>query len=75
MTAFTSLFTAGVCAILAFQSWAFVSLSREFEDQLLGGLPAWAFQIVLPVAFALITARYLIHAIQQLKKPPGGAPL
>ena len=73
MTAFTSVFTAGICAILAFQSWSFVSLSREFEDQLLGGLPAWPFQIVLPVAFALMTARYLIYAAEQLKTPRGGA--
>ena len=74
MTALTSVFTAAICAILAFQSWAFVSLSREFDDQLLGGLPAWPFQIVLPVAFALMAARYLIYAVAQVKKPLGGGP-
>ncbi len=73
VTAVTSLFTALICAILAFQSWAFVSLSREFEDLLLAGLPAWPFQIILPVAFALMTVRYLIYAAAQLR-PGAGAP-
>ena len=72
MTAFTSLFTAGVCGVLAVQSWAFVSLSIEFEDRLLGGLPAWPFQIVLPVAFALMTVRYLIYAATQFKHTETG---
>jgi TRAP-type C4-dicarboxylate transport system permease small subunit len=75
MIALTSLFTAGVCLILSYQSWVFVSASREFEDLLLGGLPAWPFQIILPIAFALITVRYLIFAAQQfLPERPGHTP-
>ena len=69
MTACTSLFAAAVCAILSYQSWVFVAASREFEDQLLGGLPAWPFQIVLPAAFALMTVRYLLHAADQFRRP------
>jgi len=52
-------FAAGVSAVLAWQSWRFVAGSREFGDQVLGTLPAWTFQLILPVAFALITYRYL----------------
>ena len=73
VTALTSLFTAGICSILAIQSWAFVNLSREFEDQLLGGLPAWPFQAVLPLAFLLMALRYLLHAGSQFM--PGGRQL
>ena len=69
MTTLTSLFTAAICGILAVQSWVFVSQSREFEDVLLGGLPAWPFQVILPVAFALITVRYLIYAAYQFRPP------
>ncbi len=53
------LFAAGVSAVLAWQSWRFVAESREFGDLVLGDLPAWAFQLILPVAFILITYRYL----------------
>ncbi len=53
------LFAAGVSGVLAWQSWRFVAESREFGDQLLGDLPAWAFQLILPTAFVLIAYRYL----------------
>ena len=75
MTALTSLFTAGICLILSYQSWVFVSVSREFEDLLLGGLPAWPFQIILPIAFVLMTVRYLIYAAHQFTAArPGHTP-
>lgn len=61
------LFTAGVCAVLAWYSWAFVRDSREFGDTLLGDWPAWWFQIVMPVAFALIAYRYLLRAIAAVR--------
>lgn len=57
--ALVDLFAAGVSAVLAWQSWRFVAESREFGDQVLGSLPAWAFQLILPTAFVLITYRYL----------------
>ena len=53
------LFAALVSAILAWYSWRFMTQAREFEDQVLGGWPAWYFQAILPVAFALIAYRYL----------------
>lgn len=53
-------FAAGVSGILAWYSWRFVAESREFGDQILGDWPAWPFQAVLPVAFALIAYRYLL---------------
>ncbi|MEN7342359.1 MAG: TRAP transporter small permease [Pseudomonadota bacterium] len=59
----TNLFTAVVCAFVAYHAWQFVSLSKEFEDELLGGLPAWWFQIVIPVAFALMSWRYACFVI------------
>jgi TRAP-type C4-dicarboxylate transport system permease small subunit len=57
--ALVDLFAAGISAVLAWQSWRFVAESREFGDQVLGSLPAWAFQLILPTAFVLITYRYL----------------
>lgn len=62
----TSLFTAAVTGILAFYSFRFVQLSREFEDVLLGDWPAWIFQAILPIAFALMCYRYVLRSIRSL---------
>lgn len=59
----THLFTAAVCALVAVHAWRFVASSREFEDTLLGGQPAWWFQIVMPVAFALMSWRYVCLSV------------
>lgn len=61
------LFTSAVCTALAWYSWVFVRDSREFGDTLLGDWPAWWFQIVMPVAFALIAYRYLLRALGSLR--------
>lgn len=63
-------FTAAVCGLLAWYSWVFVRDSREFGDVLLDNLPAWWFQIVMPVAFALIAYRYVVRVAQSLRPSP-----
>lgn len=59
MAVLVELFAASVSAVLAWYSWRFVAESREFGEQVLGDWPAWPFQAVLPVGFALIAYRYL----------------
>jgi TRAP-type C4-dicarboxylate transport system permease small subunit len=60
------LFTAVVCGIVAWHSLAFVQTSHEFEDVLLGNIPAWILQAVLPVGFALIAWRYSLFTLKNL---------
>lgn len=60
------LFAAAVSAIFAWQSLRFVLDSREFGDQVLGGWPAWYFQLILPVGFALIALQFLVAALESL---------
>lgn len=71
-------FTAAVCALLAHYSLDFVQLSREFEDTLLGNVPAWWLQAPLPVGFGLMAYRHALHAVKSLagrtpepQEPPG----
>lgn len=59
-------FTAAVCGLIAWHAWAFVQTSREFEDTLLGGTPAWWLQLPLPVGFAIMTYRHALHALRFL---------
>jgi TRAP-type C4-dicarboxylate transport system permease small subunit len=59
-------FTAVVCALLARYSLDFVLLSREFEDTLLGDVPAWWLQAPLPLGFGLMAYRHTLHAVKSL---------
>ena len=58
-----ALFAASVAATFAWQAWRFVMDSREFGDVVLGDWPAWYFQVILPVGFALIAWRFLVNAV------------
>jgi TRAP-type C4-dicarboxylate transport system permease small subunit len=60
------LFTAIVCGSVAWHSLAFVQMSREFEDVLLGRIPAWILQAVLPVGFGLISWRYGVFTVKEV---------
>ena len=53
------LFTAVVCGIATWASVMFVRESYQGGDELLGTLPAWVFQSIIPLAFALLSYRYL----------------
>lgn len=67
--------TAAVCLTIAWHALSFVGESREFGDKLLGDLPAWPFQSVLPVVFALIGYRYAVWSLRQLRAFFTGAPV
>ena len=58
--------TAVVCAVVAWHSLAFVQMSKEFEDVLLGNTPAWILQSVLPIGFGLIAWRYSLYTVHEL---------
>ena len=57
------LFTAAVAGVMAWHSLAFVRTSWEFGDVLLGSVPAWIPQAVLPLGFALIAWRYALFTL------------
>ena len=58
-----ALFAAGISSVFAWQSYRFVLDSREFGDTVLGNWPAWYFQLILPLGFALIAWRFLTSAV------------
>jgi TRAP-type C4-dicarboxylate transport system permease small subunit len=60
------LFTAVICGIVAWNSFLFVQMSHEFGDVLMGNVPAWLAQGILPVGFGLICYRYSLFVIKDL---------
>ncbi len=59
-------FTAAICGVVAWHGALFVRSSHEFGDLLLGGVPAWMLQLVLPVGFGLIAYRYVLFTARDL---------
>ena len=66
------LFGAAVSAVLAWYAWSFVNDSREFGDTLLGDVPAWWLQSIMPIAFALMAWQFIVQAV---KRARGRAPV
>ncbi|MEM7084335.1 MAG: TRAP transporter small permease [Pseudomonadota bacterium] len=61
------LFTAVLCAVLAYYSFMFVAETREYEDMAFGGSsPLWWFQSILPIGFGLMAYRYVLWSFRRL---------
>jgi len=63
------LFTASVCALAAFHGFRFLSMERQFGSVAFAAVPTWVCEAIIPMAFTVITARYLIQFWMSLKKP------
>ena len=61
-------FAAIVSGLLAWQSLRFVADSWRYGDSVLGGLPAWAFQSIMPVGFTVICFRFLRRLLLELER-------
>jgi tripartite ATP-independent transporter DctM subunit len=59
---FTAAIGAAVCVALAFASWELVRLERESALEIALGVPVWVGQIVMPIGFALLAIRLVMHA-------------
>ncbi len=62
--AVVNVITAAVAATVAWYSLEFVIAEREFADPLIGPVPGWVFQTVLPVTFFLMAWRHTVWAIK-----------
>lgn len=60
-------FAAAVCAVIAWHAWRYLQLEIEFEDRVLVDTPAWIAHIVVPVAFVLISYRFVVLALKKAR--------
>ncbi|MCB1844687.1 MAG: TRAP transporter small permease [Halioglobus sp.] len=58
-------FAAGICGTLAWQSMRFVKLSYEFGDTVLVDTPAWLAHGIMPIAFGLMSYRFLLSMLRE----------
>jgi TRAP-type C4-dicarboxylate transport system permease small subunit len=64
----TDLFTAAICGTVAWYAMGFVQIEREFGSMALGMFPAWIFQSIIPVGFAIIAYRYVVYFFSHLRQ-------
>jgi TRAP-type C4-dicarboxylate transport system permease small subunit len=62
-----SLFAAVVTGLISWHATRFVIDSYRFEDTVLGNQPAWLYQLVLPIGFALMCYRFVLRFLRQLR--------
>lgn len=70
----TSLFTAGVSAVVAYHAARFVASDHAAGTIAFGGIPAWAVEAAVPLAFALVTLRYCALCAVQVRRAARGEP-
>lgn len=59
-------FAAVICAVLAWASWQFLKESVAMDDRLFAGqVPAWSVQLILPLAFGLLTFHYAVACLRR----------
>ena len=63
-----SLITGVITVFLTLASWKFLQLEMEFPTILFLDLPAWIFQTILPISFAVISLRYFLHVFDDSVK-------
>lgn len=59
----TNLFSAGVCLLLGGAGWNFVMEERVAGTIVFNDIPAWYFQIIIPIGFLLMMVRFLILSL------------
>jgi TRAP-type C4-dicarboxylate transport system permease small subunit len=56
----TNLFSAGICLLLADAGWNFVMEERVAGTIVFSEIPAWYFQIIIPIGFLMMAIRFFI---------------
>ncbi len=59
----TDVVTMGVSIVLAIAGYNFLALEIEFNTILFENVPAWIFEIIIPIGFGMIAFRYLLKII------------
>jgi len=57
-----SLFAAGICLLISYYSFQFVSLEYNDGSIAFAGVPAWLTEAIIPLSFGILGIRYLLQA-------------
>lgn len=65
-TVLVGIFTSFICAVMAYFSLNFVLMEKSEGIIAFSGVPAWACESIIPLAFAVISFRYLLFSFRTL---------
>ena len=68
ITLIISIFTALICAVMAYFSLEFVMMEREDGLIVFANIPAWVCESIIPVSFAIICLRYILFSFTGFSK-------
>jgi len=57
------IFTSLICGVMAYFSLIFVIMEKQDSFMAFANIPAWACESIIPIAFAIISLRYIILSI------------
>jgi TRAP-type C4-dicarboxylate transport system permease small subunit len=60
------LFSASICGIIAWHATRFVYSEWQEDATLLGNLPAWIGEIIIPIGFAVMAMRFLLNILLRI---------
>lgn len=61
----TQLSAALICIVLADAGWTFVMDEKLYQTKIFAEIPAWYFQIIIPLGFILMAFRFLLLALDK----------
>jgi TRAP-type C4-dicarboxylate transport system permease small subunit len=61
-------FSAVICGLMAFHSTRFVYEEYLYETTTFSEMPAWPFQLIMPVGFAIMALRFTISLLKKSKE-------
>ena len=62
----TDMFSALISGVLAYYAVEFIKLDLDSTVTAFANVPVWLAELILPVSFSLIAARFFIHAVLQV---------
>jgi TRAP-type C4-dicarboxylate transport system permease small subunit len=69
----TDLFSAVLCSLMTYHSSVFVYSEYQDGGLAFGMIPNWASESIIPITFAVISCRYLVAALFNLRELPENA--
>ena len=68
LQAFNALITSCICIVISVHAFRFVDLTFSFDEKVLIIIPAWIAYSIIPIAFSLMSFRYLIACAKHLSR-------
>ncbi len=62
----TGLFSVFICLLLTDASWTFVQDEMMMGTEIFSDVPAWYFQIIIPIGFLLMAFRFLTQSLENI---------